>query len=161
MCLPFCLFQTVFNKLHVDCHTVLKITCNTFSQNYYIPFLEKRLSIFIHECLECQRNKNFTQKDRTAPIQLFSEHAPSFSYRISMETRGPINPPSENKSYIHVIVDAFSHFVVSAPIKSNNAKTAVTSLLHHLDIKFGPPMNLVTDRGLEYINIYWHNSVLS
>ena len=78
-----------------------------------------------------------------------------------METRGPINPPSENKSYIHVIVDAFSHFVVSVPIKSNNAKTAVTSLLHHLDIKFGPPMNLVTDRGLEYINIYWHNSVPS
>ena len=48
-----------------------------------------------------------------------------------MDTKGPINPPSQNKSDIHVIVDAFSHFVVTVPIKSNNAKIAVKSLLHH------------------------------
>ena len=42
-----------------------------------------------------------------------------------MDTKGPINPPSHNKSYIHVIIDAFSHFVVTVPIKSNNAKTAI------------------------------------
>ena len=64
-------------------------------------------------------------KIQTAPTQSFSEHAPSFNYRISMDTKGPINPPSHNKSYIHVIFDAFSHFVVTVPIKSNNAKTAI------------------------------------
>ena len=69
-----------------------------------------------------------------------------------MDTKGPINPPSHNKSYIHVIVDAFSHFVVTVPIKSNNAKTAIKTLLHHWVIKFGPPIYLVTDRGSEYVN---------
>ena len=63
-------------------------------------------------------------KIQTAPTQSFSDHAPFFNYRISMDTKGPINPPSHNKSYIHVIIDAFSHFVVTVPIKSNNAKTA-------------------------------------
>ena len=57
-----------------------------------------------------------------------------------MDTKGTINPPSQNKSYIHVIVDAFSHFVCTVPIKSNNAKTAVKSLLHHWIINFGPPI---------------------
>ena len=52
-------------------------------------------------------------KIQTAPTQSFSEHAPSFNYRISMDTKGPINTPSHNKSYIHVIIDAFSHFVVT------------------------------------------------
>ena len=52
-------------------------------------------------------------KIQTAPTQSFSEHAPSFNYRISMDTKGPINPPSHNKSYKHVIIDAFSHFVVT------------------------------------------------
>ena len=75
-------------------------------------------------------------KNQTAPTQSFSEHAPSSNYRISMDlltidTKGPINPPSHNKSYIHVIIDAFSHFVVTVPIKSNNAKTAIKTLLHH------------------------------
>ena len=69
-----------------------------------------------------------------------------------MDTKGPINPLSHNKSYIHVIIDAFSHFVVTVPIKSNNAKTAIKTLLHHWIIKFGPPIYVVTDRGSEYVN---------
>ena len=44
----------------------------------------------------------------------------------------------------------FSHLVVTVAIKSNNAKTAVKSLLHHWIIKFGPPVYLVTDHGSEY-----------
>ena len=115
ICLLFRLFETVFNKLHEHSHTGIKITYNAFSQYYYIPFLETWLSIFIHDCIECQRNKHFNQKIQTAPTQSFSEHAPSFNYRISMATKGPINPPSHNKSYIHVIIDAFSHFVVTDP----------------------------------------------
>ena len=130
----------------------MKITYNTFKQYYYIPFLEKWLSIFIHDCIECQRNKHFNMKIQIAPTQSFSEHAPSFNYRISTDIKGPNNPPSHNKSYIHVIIDAFSHFVVTVPIKSNNAKTAIKTLLHHWIIKFGPPIYLVTDRGSEHVN---------
>ena len=81
-----------------------------------------------------------------------SEHAPSFNYRISMDTKGPINPPSHNKSYIHVTIDAFSHFVVTVPIKANNATTAVKTLLHLCNFKFGPPIYLVTDLGSENVN---------
>ena len=150
--LPFRLFKTVFNKLHEHSHTGIKITYNTFAQYYYIPFVEKWLSIFIHDCVECQRNKHFNMKIQPAPTQSFSEHAPSFNYRISIDTKGPINPPSHNKLYKHVIIDAFSHFVVTVPIKSNNAKTAIKTLLHHWIIKFGPPIYLVTDRGSEYVN---------
>ena len=62
-----------------------------------------------------------------------------------------------NTSYIHVIVDAFSHFVVTVPVKQNNAQNAVNSLLHHWITKFGPPIYLVTDRGSEYINSEFAN----
>ena len=152
ICLPFRLFKTVFNKLHEHSHTGIKITYNTFAQYYYNPLVEKWLSICIHDCIECQRSKQFNLKIQTAPTQSFSERAPSFKYRISMDTKGPINPPSHIKSYINVIIDAFSHFVVTVPIKSNNAKTAIETLLHHWIIKFGPPIYLVTDRGSEYVN---------
>ena len=88
----------------------------------------------------------------TAPTQSFSEHAPSFNSGNSMDTKGPINSPSHKKHYIHVQIDAFSHFVVTVPIKSNHAKTAINTLLHHWINKFGPPIYLVTDRGSEYVN---------
>ena len=69
ICLPFRMFKTVFNKLHEHSHTGMKITYNTFKQYYHIPFLEKWLSIFIHDCIECQRNKHFNMKIQTAPTQ--------------------------------------------------------------------------------------------
>ena len=68
-----------------------------------------------------------------------------------MDTKGPNNPPSHNKPYIHDLIDAFSHFVVTVPIKSNNAKTAIKTLLHQWIINFLPPIYLVTDRGSEYV----------
>ena len=83
------------------------------------------MSIFIHDCIECQQNKHINQKIQTASIQTFSENASYFNYRLSMDTEGPINSSSNQNSYIHVIVDAFSHFVVTVPIKQNIAKNAV------------------------------------
>ena len=97
------------------------------------------MSIFIHDCIECQQNEHYNQKNQTATIQTFSESASYFNYRKSMDTKGPINPPSNHNSYIHVIVDPFSHFVVTVPVKQNNAQNAVNSLLHHCITKFGPP----------------------
>ena len=90
-------FQNCIYKLHEYSHTGIKITYNTFSQYLHIPFLEKWLSIFIQACIECQRNKQFILKIQTAPTQSILEHAPSFNYRISIDTKGPINPPSHNK----------------------------------------------------------------
>ena len=107
------------------------------------------MSIFIHDCIECQQNKHINQKLQTASIQTFSENASYFNYRISLDTKGPINPPSKSKFIHSRIVDAFSHFVVTVPIKQNNAQNAVNSLLHHWITKFGPPVYLVTDREPE------------
>ena len=75
-----------------------------------------------------------------------------------MDTKNPINLTPQNRSCIHVIVDAFNLFVVTVPIESNNAKTAVTTLLHHWIAKYGPSVYLVTDRGLIMI---WQIYVLS
>ena len=74
------------------------------------------MSIIIHECIECQQNKHNNQKIQSATIQTFSENASYFNYRISIDTNGPINPPSKQNSYIHVIIDAFSNFVVTKPV---------------------------------------------
>ena len=84
------------------------------------------MSIFIHDCIECQQNKHINQNIQTASIQTFSENSSYFNYRISMDTKGPINPPSNQNSFIHVIVDAFSHFVVTVPIKKIMRNTLLT-----------------------------------
>ena len=70
-----------------------------------------------------------------------------------MDTKGPINPPYQNKIYIHNFVNSFNHFVVLVPIKCNNVKTPDKTLLQDWIINFGPPLYLVTNRGSDNINI--------
>ena len=97
--------------------------------------------------MNVNKTNTIIKKIQTATIQTLSENDRYFNYRITMDTKGPINPPSKQNSYIHVIVDAFSHFVITVPVKQNNAQNAVNSLLHQWITKFGPPVYLVTDRG--------------
>ena len=75
ICLPFPMFRTDLNQLHEHFHTGIKTTYNTFSQDNYIPYLEKWLSIFLLDCIKCQRN----METQTAPTMTFSEQAPSFN----------------------------------------------------------------------------------
>ena len=69
-----------------------------------------------------------------------------------MDTKGPISPTSNGNSYIFVIVDAFSYYIVTNPAPNITPKYAILTLLHHWIAKFGPPQILVTDQGTEYIN---------
>ena len=95
--------------MNTHSHTGIKITYNTFSQYYYIPFLDKWLSNFIHDCIDCQQNKHFNQKIQTAPTQSFSEHAPSFNYRISMDADHS-RPPTPNFSDYPLRVDGITFY---------------------------------------------------
>ena len=87
ICLPFKLFHAVFNEVHAHGHSGNKIYIKAFNQFYFLPNLNKWMSIFIHDCIECQQNKHINQKIQTATIQTFSENASYFNYRISMDTK--------------------------------------------------------------------------
>ena len=58
ICLPFKLFYAAFNKLHAHGHSGIKISIKVFNQFHFIPYLNKWMSIFIHDCIECQKNKH-------------------------------------------------------------------------------------------------------
>ena len=75
ICLPFKLFHAAFNKLHAHGHSGIKISIKAFNQFYFIPYLNKWMSIFIHDCIECQQKKHINQKIQTASIQTISENA--------------------------------------------------------------------------------------
>ena len=49
ICLPFKLFHAAFNKLHAHGHSGIKISIKAFNQFYFVPYLTKWMSIFIHD----------------------------------------------------------------------------------------------------------------
>ena len=141
-----CLEQSLINFMN----TLIQVSKSLIirSLNITIFHILKSGPLFSYMiALNVNAKQHFNMKIQNAPTQSFSEHAPSFSYRISIDTKGAINSPSHKKYCLHVVIDAFSHFVVTVPFKTNNAKTTIKTLLHHWIIKFGPPLYLVTDRG--------------
>ena len=79
------------------------------------------------------------------PQQPFLEVSPYFIHRISTDTKGPISPSSDGNSYVYVIVDAFTHYVLLHSSSTN----ALTVLFDHWINKFGIPDILVSDNGNE------------
>ena len=69
-----------------------------------------------------------------------------------MDTKRPISPSSQGNFYTFVIIDAFSHFVVTKHAPQIPSKYAIQTLPNHWLTKFGPPPYLVTDRGTKYSN---------
>ena len=136
ICLPFRLFKTAFKNYMNSPTLVLKSPRILFLNTIIYLILKKGYTVSNMFALNVNAINTLNMKIQTAPTQSFSEHAPSFSYRISMDTRGPIHPPSLQISYIHIIIDGFSQFVVTVPIKSNNAKTARKHHFTSLDYKF-------------------------
>ena len=87
-----------------------------------------------------------------APQQPFLEVSPYFNHRISMDTKDSISTSSDGNSYVYVIVDAFTHYVVLYPSPKHDATKALTVLFDHWIVKFGIPDILVIDNEKEYIN---------
>ena len=87
-----------------------------------------------------------------APQQPFLEVSPYFNNRISMDTKGPISPSSDGNSYVFVVVDAFTHYVVIHTSPKNDAAHALTVFFDHWIVIFGLPDILVTNNGNEHIN---------
>ena len=67
-----------------------------------------------------------------------------------MDTKRPISPSAQKNSNLFVLIDAFSHFIVTNPAPQISSKHAIQTILHHWIANFGPPQYLVIDRGTEY-----------
>ena len=127
-CLPVALFYAAFDKTHSR-DLSGEFFKNIFNQFYYIQPLPLLISIYFHDCIECQTNKHFPIKPKILSLFLpFYENATHFNYRITMDTEILISPSSQGNSYIFVIIDAFSHFLVTNPAPHISSKNVTPSL---------------------------------
>ncbi len=78
---------------------------NTLKTIYYFPGLIKWCQTLMSDCLECQKNKAVRKDLNTAPLLSPVRDVRHAMHTISIDYKGPINPISNGKAYILVIVD--------------------------------------------------------
>ena len=127
-----------------------KITLIYF--NYFnFPNINTWIAILTQDFLNCQTSKSMPNV-LMAPQKPLLEVSPYLNHRISMDTKGPISPSSDENSYVYVIIEAFTFYVVLHSSPKNDATNALKVLFDHWIVKFGILYILVTDNGNEYIN---------
>ena len=114
-CLPQTLFPSAFDKIHEGYQAGLHVAQYKFHQQNHTQFLRKRLSYFIHDCIDCQRHSYNNMKKNKTPTLQFSKRSIVFIRSLSLDTEGPLNFSSEGDHHVHVIVQQLSKYIVTAP----------------------------------------------
>lgn len=71
--------------------------------------------------------------------------------RVHMGIAGPIDKKDDNEeTYILVTVDAFSHYIVTSPLKNQKATSVVKAVINDVVTKHGCPELIISDNGQQF-----------
>jgi transposase InsO family protein len=99
------------------------------------------------QCSTCQ--KFVISKRGYNPLKPLYCYTPGWHYQ--MDLCGPFPCTSSNNTYILVLIDVATRFVILRPIPDKSAKSVVKELIHIFSL-MGYPRILNSDRGMEFKN---------
>ncbi|CAK8676854.1 unnamed protein product [Clavelina lepadiformis] len=151
--LPQSFRRQVFDKIHGLSHGGIKATQKLMSTRYVWPQLLLDCRDWVRRCIPCQQSK--IHRHAVTPLQKFKKPDGRFSH-IHVDILGPL-PPSNGYSYILMITDRFTRFMVAAPLRDITAKEVANALILNWVSYFGVPMKLTTDRGSQFTSVLFRD----
>jgi transposase InsO family protein len=117
---------------------------------YWWPHLNRDVKEFVRECDPCQRTgkPSFRHHWPLTPIVPLAPFA-----KWGIDFIGPISPVGSGRNrYIVLATDYATRWVEARATKRNDAITAATFLFEQILMRFGYPLELVSDRGTHFLN---------
>ena len=114
---------------------------------YYWPTIFKDAKKFVQACDSCQRvGRPGPADEMTLRPQLVIE---PFE-RWALDFVGPINPPSNQKTYILVATEYVTKWVEAEALPTATEESVI-QFLFHLFVRYGLPREVVTDGGPQFV----------
>jgi hypothetical protein len=127
-------------------NTVLRIR----TAGYWWPHLNRDVRRFVQTCDPCQRTGNPTFRNHW-PLTPIIPLAPFEKWGIDFI--GPILPVSSRQHrYIILATDYATKWVEAKATRRNDATTAAAFVFQRIMMRFGCPLELVSDRGTHFLN---------
>ena len=117
---------------------------------YWWPHLNRDVKGFVRSCDPCQRTgaPSFRHHWPLTPIVPLAPFA-----KWGIDFIGPIFPVGSGRHrYIVLATDYATKWVEARATKRNDATTAATFLFEQILMRFGYPLELVSDRGTHFLN---------
>jgi hypothetical protein len=146
--------KPIIKSLHKDPvggHFTVQSTVGRIrAAGYWWPYLRRDVKLFIQSCDPCQRTGNPKTRNHwlLTPIILI---APFEKWRVDFID--PILPISRKKQrYIILATDYATRWVEARASIRNDAHTSASFLFERIIIRFGCPLELISDRGTHFLN---------
>jgi hypothetical protein len=105
----------------------------------------------VRECLKlCQTCLSFNKKNRDTKFHRLELGNP-FS-RVGIDVVGPLPRSERGKKYLIVATDYVTRWCEARATKDKSARTIAKFVLEEIICRHGPPNELLSDRGLEFLN---------
>lgn len=131
-------------------HFGFEKTLERIKNHYWFPRMRKFTKKYVTACLECAHNKIPSGKKQgyLHPIPKISKPF----HTVHIDHVGPFVTSKRKNSYILVIIDAYSKFIVLKAVKNTKSNTSIAVLRDYFGT-FGVPTRLISDRGTSFTSI--------
>ena len=106
------------------------------------------LKAFLRTCHECQVCDK-TEKKSLSSWAITVNH---LFQRYGLDYIGPLTESEYGNVYILVVTEYYTRFPMAFAVKSANAITTAKILYNEIFCLFGPPNEILTDRGTHFAN---------
>jgi len=117
---------------------------------YWWPSMIRDVRTFVNNCDQLQRTRAPTFRNHW-PLTPIIPLAPFEKWGIDFI--GPINPASARKKrYIILAIDYATKWVEARALRRNDVLTAASFLFEEIMMRFGHPLELVSNRGTHFLS---------
>ena len=117
---------------------------------YWWPTMTRDARLFIQDCDPCQRTGNPTFRNHW-PLTTILPIAPFEKWGVDFI--GPFQPlGGHRKRYIILATDYATKWVEARATRKNDAETSAKFIFERIMMRFGHPLELVSDRGTHFLN---------
>ena len=146
--IPRKLITPLLTAVHCDSAAHLKFdrTLALLQAKVWWHTYRSDLAVFIQACDKCC---SFADKSKVKQSRLRPSLVGEPCQRFSIDLTGP-HVMSNGYVYILTCIDVFSKFLIAVPLRSKTAENVVQALMKHVMLKWGTPVEILSDNGGEF-----------
>lgn len=140
----------VINTTHEElCHLGADRCVARIRQNYFWPGMTSLVQSTLKSCETC---KHVKARNYSIHVPMGKSRDAKFPFQlVAMDHWGPVTKSRRGNTYLLVVVDVFSKYVLLHPCRSGKANEVIGFLEQEVFLKFGVPERLLSDNARAFM----------